>query len=127
MSCSVGGRHDLDPTLPRLWHRPAATALIQPLPWEPPYAAGAALKKKKTKPKTNEAPPQICFHLHLLPPSLLVCMDLCGQHIYGSFFFSLFGNYICLLIGVFHPFTFQVIINRYVLIDILLIAFWLFL
>ena len=34
-----------------LWRRPAATALIRPLAWEPPYASGAALgkyKKKKT-------------------------------------------------------------------------------
>ena len=23
-----------------LWHRPAATALITPLTWKPPYAAG---------------------------------------------------------------------------------------
>ena len=28
-----------------LWHRLAATALIQPLAWEPPYAAGTALKR----------------------------------------------------------------------------------
>ena len=27
-----------------LWRRPAATALIRPLAWEPPYAKGAALK-----------------------------------------------------------------------------------
>ena len=27
-----------------LWYRPAATAPIQPLAWEPPYAMGAALK-----------------------------------------------------------------------------------
>ena len=27
--------------------RPAATALIQPLAWELPYAAGAALKRQK--------------------------------------------------------------------------------
>ena len=34
-----------------LWlgHRPAATALIRPLAWEPPYAAGAALKDKINK------------------------------------------------------------------------------
>ena len=32
------------------WRRPAATALIGPLAWEPPYASGVALKKcKKTK------------------------------------------------------------------------------
>ena len=28
-----------------LWHEPAATALIQPLAWEPPYAVDAALKR----------------------------------------------------------------------------------
>ena len=33
-----------------LWHRPVATAPIRPLPWEPPYAAGAALERDK---KTN--------------------------------------------------------------------------
>ena len=33
------------------WYRPAATALIQPLVWELPYAKGAALKKKKKKVK----------------------------------------------------------------------------
>ena len=32
-----------------LWHRPAATALTRPLAWEPPYALGVALKRKKTK------------------------------------------------------------------------------
>ena len=30
-----------------VWYRPAATALIQPLAWEPPYAVGAALKRQK--------------------------------------------------------------------------------
>jgi len=37
----------MDPELLWLWCRPAATALIQPLAWEPPYAAGAALEKGK--------------------------------------------------------------------------------
>ena len=32
-----------------LWCGPAATALIQPLAWEIPYAASAALKRKKKK------------------------------------------------------------------------------
>ena len=27
-----------------LWHRPAVMAPIRPLAWEPPYAAGVALK-----------------------------------------------------------------------------------
>ena len=30
-----------------LWYRPAAAAPIQPLAWELPYAAGAAVKRKK--------------------------------------------------------------------------------
>ena len=46
MSCGVGCRRGLDLALLWLWCRPAATALIQPLAWEPPYASGAALKKK---------------------------------------------------------------------------------
>jgi len=49
MSCGVGRRHGSDPTLLWLWHRLAAVAAIQHLAWEPPYAAGAALKSKKIK------------------------------------------------------------------------------
>ena len=47
-----------------LWRRPVATAPIQPLAWEPPYAAGAAQeiatttttkdKKTKTNKQTNK-------------------------------------------------------------------------
>ena len=46
-----------DPELLCLWRRLAATALIRPLAWEPPYAEGAALKrqkKKKTRNKTKK-------------------------------------------------------------------------
>ena len=53
MSCGVGRRHGSDPLLLWLWHRPAAVAPIVPLAWEPPYAAGATLKKQKTKKKEN--------------------------------------------------------------------------
>ena len=53
MSCGVGHRCSLDPAW--LWCRPSALALIRPLAWELPYAAGAALKnKKKTKTKTKK-------------------------------------------------------------------------
>ena len=48
-SCGVGHRCGLDPVLLQLWCGPAAEAPIQPLAWELPYAAGAALKKKKKK------------------------------------------------------------------------------
>ena len=47
MSCGVGCRCGSDPTQLWLWHRPVATAPIQPLAWEPPYATGVALKKAK--------------------------------------------------------------------------------
>ena len=51
VSCGVGCRHGLDPTLLWLWRRPVATAPIRPLAWEPPYAAGAALEKAKRQKK----------------------------------------------------------------------------
>ena len=35
-----------DPMLLWLWRRPPAVALIRLLAWEPPYAMGAALKRK---------------------------------------------------------------------------------
>ena len=37
-----------------LWCRPAATAPIGPLVWEPPYAKGAALKKDKGQKTKNK-------------------------------------------------------------------------
>ena len=49
MSCGVGCRHGLDPTLLWLGCRPAAAALIQPLAWEQPYVTHAALKTKTKK------------------------------------------------------------------------------
>jgi len=42
-----------DLTLLWLWRRPAATALIQPLAWEPPYAVGAAQEMAKRQ-KNNK-------------------------------------------------------------------------
>ena len=60
VSCGVGCRRDSDPALLWLWRRPVATSPIQPLAWEPPYAAGAAqeittttttTKRQKTKKK----------------------------------------------------------------------------
>ena len=49
MSCGVGHRYISNLALLWLWL--AATALIRPLAWEPPYAAGEALKKKRKKKK----------------------------------------------------------------------------
>ena len=48
VSCGVGCRCSSDSTLLWLWRRPVATAPIQPLAWEPPYAAGAAQETATT-------------------------------------------------------------------------------
>ena len=40
-----------------LWCRPAATAPIQTLDWELPYAVGAALKRQEEKKKKNPPHP----------------------------------------------------------------------
>ena len=45
MSYGVGRRRGLDVVL--LWCRPVAIVLIQPLAWEPLYAASTALKRKE--------------------------------------------------------------------------------
>ena len=55
MSCGVGRRLDSDPVLLWLWHKLAATALIQPLAWEPPYATGAPQGMAK-RPKKKSFP-----------------------------------------------------------------------
>ena len=47
VSCGGGGRCGSDPALLWLWLRPAPTALIRPLAWEPPYAAGVAQEMAK--------------------------------------------------------------------------------
>ena len=44
MGCGVGCRRGSDPTFLWLWRRPAATALIGPLAWEP---RGRSPKKTK--------------------------------------------------------------------------------
>ena len=54
VSCGVGLKCSSDPKLLWLWHRPAAIAPIQPLAWELPCAAGAALKSKKLKLKKKK-------------------------------------------------------------------------
>ena len=54
MSCGVGRRCGLHLALLWLWHRPAATAPIRSLAWEPPYAEGVALKGEKAKKKKEK-------------------------------------------------------------------------
>ena len=54
LQCSIPGliQWVKDPVL--LWCRLAATAVIGPLAWEPPYAADAALKKPFPQIKINK-------------------------------------------------------------------------
>ena len=54
MSCGVGHRHNLDPALLWLWHRPVAIDPIRPLAWEPPYATGVVLRRPKTDKQTKK-------------------------------------------------------------------------
>ena len=51
----VGGRRGSDLVLLWLWCRPAAVAPIRPLAWEPPCAAGAALKRQTERRKKEIA------------------------------------------------------------------------
>ena len=63
MSCGVGHRRGSDPTLLWLWCRPAATAPIGPLAWEPPYAAGEALEKAKRQKRKEKEKPSSYYRL----------------------------------------------------------------
>ena len=47
MSCGVGHRHGSDLAMVWLSCKPEATAPIQPLAWEPPYAPGATQEMAK--------------------------------------------------------------------------------
>ena len=56
VACSIPGfaQWVKDLVLLWLWRRPAATTLIRPLAREPPYAAGAALKRQKDQKKKKK-------------------------------------------------------------------------
>ena len=63
VNCGVGCRDGSDPALLWLCCGPAATAPIRSLAWEPPYAMGAALKKKpKKKKKERKKERPRCSH-----------------------------------------------------------------
>ena len=73
MSCGVGRRHGSDLALQWLWCRLVASALIRPLAWKLPYAAGAALKRQKENKQTNKQTKGIIPVLH-------------KKFLYGKFF-----------------------------------------
>ena len=77
MSCGVGHRRGSDPALLWLWCRPATTAPMRPLAWEPPHAEGAALKKKKTKKNHKKNPSRSKRHMKSIQHDLgLFCVNL---------------------------------------------------
>ena len=86
MSCGVGRRHGLDLVLLWLWRKPAATAPIQPLAWEPLYAVGVAPKSKKQTNKklnhlTNSSQTfRTQFRCHLLREVFLISTKLATPH-----------------------------------------------
>ena len=61
----------MDPALLWLWLWLAATAMIRPLPWEPPYTTGVPLKRQKGQKKKNHRvtetvlPYKIFAYLHM--------------------------------------------------------------
>ena len=67
MSYNVGHRHRSDPTLLWLWCRLSAVALIRPLAWELPYAAGAAIKSEKRKKQKQNIINRRYQASHILP------------------------------------------------------------
>jgi len=82
MSYGVGRRRGLDPELLWLWRRLAATAPIQPLAWEPPYAAGAAQemakRKKKRKKRRKNSLAQRRNSINLITIIFLAVPMACG-------------------------------------------------
>ena len=64
VSCGVGRRCDLDPVLLWLWRRPAATALIRPLAWEPPICHRSGPRKGKKKKYQNASKPKKVDTVH---------------------------------------------------------------
>ena len=65
---ALGQRCGSEPALLWLQCRPAAAALIWPLAWEPPYAAGAVLKKRKERKKKEAV--NVCSNVPPVPVRL---------------------------------------------------------
>ena len=76
MSCGVGRRCGLDLAWLWLWLGLVATAQIQPLAWEPSYAADAALKKKKKKKKKKKIQSLPSLKLHKKATGISMSLNL---------------------------------------------------
>ena len=89
MSCGVGCRCGLDLALLWLWCRPAATALILPLAWEPPYATSVK------RPKNNNYCQDPCQgdFFHMFSPMVL-WFPVLHLSLILLFFFNFFNLFI---------------------------------
>jgi len=90
VSCGAGCRCGSDHVLLWLWCRPAATAPIRPLAWEPPYATGAAqeiAKRQKTKTK-NKTELTIQLNRMLLSAVLILAFTLMKFKVLIPHFFA---------------------------------------
>ena len=79
MSWGVGHRCGWDPVLLWLWCRPAATAPIRPLAWEPLYAMGAAPEKAKRQKIYNNNNNEAAMPLP--PPPGFCDVHSCSRHL----------------------------------------------
>ena len=77
-ACCVGRRFGLDLALLWLWCRSAAAALIWPLAWDLPYAAGSTLKRKENKNPKNKNNHQKTHH-YLLRLALILKKDILSE------------------------------------------------
>ena len=89
MSCDVGCRRGLDLVLLWLWPRPATTAPIRPLAWEPPYVGGSGPRNGKKTKKKNCCSRDYNMHINLNPSTY--------------FMSNIVWNLPVLLFGIFSP------------------------
>ena len=81
MSCGVGCRQGSDFTLLWLWCRPVATAQIQPLAWELPYAESPGLKRQKKKKKSPWPDVSMNKFYQILNKQIIMILDKIFQNV----------------------------------------------
>ena len=89
MSCGVGHWLGSDPTLLWLWCRPASTALIRSLAWEPPYAMRSGpkkVKKKKRPPQKNLFSCSVVCLFFMVSFAVKTFLDIVSSYLFISVF-----------------------------------------
>jgi len=75
-----------------LWLRPVATAPIQPLAWEPPYAEGAAQEMAKRQKKCIYIYLYVCMYV-FMSVCIYIFMCVC-VYIYIYIFYFIFFSFL---------------------------------